>query len=116
MVLASWRMHLDASRALDNDPTLQATAPAPVARLSPATAAAAGIGTQVEVANDRGALTLPVVVDETMVDGVVWLPGRAAGFEVPEHLAAGAGDLVTIRPAANLVPAAEAAVEEVVVP
>ena len=105
VVLATWRMALDASRALDGDPTLQATAPVPVARLSPATAAAAGIGTHVEVANDRGALTLPVVVDETMVDGVVWLPGRAAGFEVPEHLAAGAGDLVTIRPPANLVPA-----------
>ena len=83
VVLASWRMPLDASRSLDGDPYLQATAPAPVARLSPATAAAAGVGTQVEVANDRGALTLPVVLDETMVDGVVWLPGRAPGFEVP---------------------------------
>jgi NADH-quinone oxidoreductase subunit G len=103
VVLASWRMHLDASRALDNDPTLQATAPAPVALLSPATADAAGIGNYLEVANDRGALTLPVVVDPTMVDGVVWLPGRAAGVEVPEHLAAGPGDLVTIRPVADLV-------------
>ena len=83
VVLATWRMHLDASRALDNDPTLQATAPAPVARLSPATAAAAGIGTHVVVANDRGALTLPVVVDPTMVDGVVWLPGRAPGSRCP---------------------------------
>ena len=100
MVLASWRMHLDASRSLDNDPTLQATAPAPVARLGPATAEVAAIGTHVEVANDRGALTLPVVVDETMVDGVVWLPGRAAGAEVPSTFS-GRGDLVTIRPAAN---------------
>jgi NADH-quinone oxidoreductase subunit G len=104
VVLATWRMHLDASRALDNDQPLQATAPAPVARLSPATAAAAAIGTHVEVANDRGALVLPVVMDRTMVDGVVWLPGRAAGFEVPQHLAAGSGDLVTIRPVANVVP------------
>jgi len=113
VVLATWRMHLDASRALDNDPTLQATAPAPVARLSPATAAAAGIGTHVEVANDRGALVLPVVIEETMVDGVVWLPARAAGSEVPKHLAAGSGDLVTIRPAADVVPQTE---EEVVAP
>jgi NADH-quinone oxidoreductase subunit G len=109
-VLATWRMHLDASRALDNDPTLQATAPAPVARLSPATAAAAGIGTHVVVANDRGELTLPVVIEPTMVDGVVWLPGRGAGVEVPLHLAAVAGDLVTIRPAANLVPSADSKV------
>jgi NADH-quinone oxidoreductase subunit G len=105
VVLATWRMHLDASRAVDNDPALQATAPAPVARLSPATAAAAGIGTHVEVTNDRGALVLPAVMDRTMVDGVVWLPGRAAGVEVPRHLAAGSGDLVTIRPVANVVPA-----------
>jgi len=108
VVLATWRMHLDASRAVDNDPALQATAPAPVARLSPATAAAASIGTQVEVANDRGALVLPAVVDRTMVDGVVWLPGRAAGVEVPKHLAAVPGDLVTIRPAANVVPTSDA--------
>jgi len=106
VVLAAWRMHLDASRALDGDPALQATAPAPVARLSPATAAAASIGTHVEVANDRGALILPAVVDPTMVDGVVWLPARAAGAEVPRHLAAAPGDLVTIRPTANVVPAA----------
>ena len=66
-----------------------------------------GSGRTWRSANDRGALTLPVVVDETMVDGVVWLPGRAAGVEVPEHLAAVAGDLVTIRPAANLVPTAD---------
>jgi NADH-quinone oxidoreductase subunit G len=105
VVLATWRMHLDASRAVDNDPALQATAPAPVARLSPATAAAAGIGTYVEVANDRGALVLPAVMDRTMVDGVVWLPGRAAGVEVSKHLAAVPGDLVTIRPAPNVVPA-----------
>jgi NADH-quinone oxidoreductase subunit G len=107
VVLASWRMHLDVSRALDNEPALQATAPAPVARLSPATAAAAGIGTQVEVANDRGAIVLPAVVDPTMVDGVVWLPGRAAGVEVPQHLAAGPGDLVTIRPVADVVSVAD---------
>ncbi|HZA71987.1 MAG TPA: molybdopterin dinucleotide binding domain-containing protein, partial [Propionibacteriaceae bacterium] len=107
VVLASWRMHLDASRAMDNDPTLQATAPAPVARLSPATAAAAAVGSHVVVANDRGALTLPVVVDPTLVDGVVWLPGRAAGVEVPKHLAAVPGDLVTIRPAAQLAASAD---------
>ena len=107
VVLATWRMHLDASRSLDNDPTLQATAPVPVARISAATAAAAGIGTHVVVANDRGEFTLPVVVDPTMVDGVVWLPGRGVGVEVPLHLAAVAGDLVTIRPAANLVPTAD---------
>ena len=51
----------------------------------------------VTVANDRGALTLPVVVEPAMVDGVVWLPTKAPGNAVvAEHLAASAGDLVTI--------------------
>jgi NADH-quinone oxidoreductase subunit G len=104
VVLATWRMALDGSRALDGEPFLQATAPAPVARLSPATAAAASLADQVVIANDRGALTLPVVLDEAMVDGVVWTPGRAPGLEVPDHLAAGAGDLVRIFPPADLLP------------
>jgi hypothetical protein len=33
-----------------------------------------------------------------MVDGVVWLPSRAPGLGIPKHLAASAGDLVTIGP------------------
>ena len=96
MVLASWRTHLDGSRALDGEPHLMATAPRPVARVSPATAAAAAISDQVVVGNDRGSLTWPVVIDPDMVDGVVWVPSRAPGLEVPRHLAASAGDLVTI--------------------
>ncbi len=96
VVLATWRLALDDSRALDGEPFLQATARPPVARLSPRTAAEAGLGGQVVVSNDRGSLTVPVVVDDAMVDGVVWLPQRAPGHQVPEHLAAVAGDLVTI--------------------
>ena len=59
-------------------------------------AAAAALTDQVVVGNDRGSLTWPVVIDPDMVDGVVWLPSRAPGLEVPRHLAASAGDLVTI--------------------
>jgi NADH-quinone oxidoreductase subunit G len=97
-VLASWRMALDQSRALDGEPYLQATARAPEARLSPSTAAAAGISTVAKISNDRGAITLPAVIDAEMVDGVVWLPSRAPGLGVPQHLAATAGDLVTVSP------------------
>ena len=50
------------------------------------------------ISNDRGAITLPAVVDAEMVDGVVWLPSRAPGLGIPLHLAASAGDLVTIGP------------------
>jgi hypothetical protein len=37
-----------------------------------------------------------------MVDGVVWLPSHAPGLGIPQHLAASAGDLVTIAPADEL--------------
>ena len=97
-VLATWRMALDESRALDGEPYLQATARAPEARLSPSTAAAAGISTVAKISNDRGAITLPAVIDAEMVDGVVWLPSRAPGLGIPQHLAATAGDLVTVSP------------------
>ena len=97
-VLATWRMALDESRALDGEPYLQATARAPAARLSPSTAAAAGISTVAKISNDRGAITLPAVIDAEMVDGVVWLPSRAPGLGIPQHLAATAGDLVTVSP------------------
>jgi NADH-quinone oxidoreductase subunit G len=96
VTLATWRLHLDDSRALDGEPFLQATARTPVARVSPATAKQAGLVDRVTVSNDRGSLTLPLVVEPTMIDGVVWVPARAAGLGVPEHLAAGAGDIVGI--------------------
>ncbi|HKX15320.1 MAG TPA: molybdopterin dinucleotide binding domain-containing protein, partial [Propionibacteriaceae bacterium] len=97
-VLATWRMALDESRALDGEPYLQATARAPEARMSPSTAAAAGITSAAVISNDRGSITLPAVLDPGMVDGVVWLPTRAPGLGIPQHLAATAGDLVTIGP------------------
>jgi NADH-quinone oxidoreductase subunit G len=102
VLLATWRMALDESRALDGEPYLQATARAAEARMSPDTAAAAGITSVAMISNDRGSITLPAVLDSEMVDGVVWLPSRAPGLGVPQHLAASAGDLVTIGPAAEL--------------
>jgi NADH-quinone oxidoreductase subunit G len=102
VLLATWRMALDESRALDGEPYLQATARAAEARMSPTTAADAGISNVVAISNDRGSITLPAVLDSEMVDGVVWLPARAPGLGVPQHLAASVGDLVTIGPAAEL--------------
>ncbi len=102
VLLATWRMALDESRALDGEPYLQATARAAEARMSPDTAADAGITSVAMISNDRGSMTLPAVLDSEMVDGVVWLPSRAPGLGVPQHLAASAGDLVTIGPAAEL--------------
>ena len=95
-------MALDESRALDGEPYLQATARAAEARMSPRTAAAAGITNVAVISNDRGSITLPAVLDSEMVDGVVWLPSRAPRLGIPQHLAASAGDLVTIGPPAEL--------------
>jgi len=100
-VLATWRLALDESRALDGDPYLQATAKVPVARVSPRTAAAARLDGQVRVSTGRGALTLPLDVVPDMVDGVVWVPTRAAGLGVGQHLAAVAGDVVQLSPPAG---------------
>jgi NADH-quinone oxidoreductase subunit G len=100
-VLATWRMALDESRALDGEPYLQATARAAEARLSPSTAEAAGISNVAKISNDRGSIALPAVLDPEMVDGVVWLPSRAPGNGIPQHLAATVGDLVTIGPGAT---------------
>jgi NADH-quinone oxidoreductase subunit G len=99
VLLATWRMALDESRALDGEPYLQATAREAEARISPRTAADAGISSVAVITNDRGSITLPAVLDSEMVDGVIWMPSRAPSLGVPQHLAASAGDLVTIGPA-----------------
>jgi NADH-quinone oxidoreductase subunit G len=106
-VLATWRMALDESRAMDGEPYLQATARPAEARMSPATAARADISSVAVISNDRGAITLPAVVDPEMIDGVVWLPSRAPGVGIPQLLAATAGDLVTIGPGAEIAMRAE---------
>jgi len=102
VLLATWRMALDESRALDGEPYLQATARTAVARMSRITAADAGITSVAVISNDRGSITLPAVLDSEMVDGVVWLPSRAPRLGIPQHLAATAGDLVTIGADAEL--------------
>jgi NADH-quinone oxidoreductase subunit G len=98
VLLATWRMALDDSRAVDGEPYLQATARAAEARMNPTTAAGAGVTNVVVISNDRGFITLPAVLDPEMVDGVVWLPSRVPRLGIPQHLAASAGDLVTIGP------------------
>ena len=75
-----------------------------MARISPATAAAYGVTTDsdgdadsdVVLTNDRGELTLPLVVEPGMVDGVVWVPAKPPGLAVAEHLAVLPGDLVGV--------------------
>ncbi len=83
--LATWRTLLDAGRGQDGEADLARTAPAPVARVSAGTAEQLGAG-PVTITGGRGAITLPLEVDPTMVDGVVWAPTNAPGRSVREHL------------------------------
>jgi NADH-quinone oxidoreductase subunit G len=96
-VLASWRMLLDAGVLQDGEPHLAGTARAPVARLSPATAAEidAADGDLVTVTADRGVITLPLAVTE-MADRVVWLPMNSPGSIIHLQLGATAGAVVSI--------------------
>jgi NADH-quinone oxidoreductase subunit G len=96
--LATWHQLLDAGRMQDGEPHLAATARSVVARVSPATAAAAGVsdGDKLTVATDAGSVTLPLEV-VPMSDGVVWLPTNSAGSAVRADLAAVHGSRVTLR-------------------
>ncbi len=95
-VLATWRLHLDDSRALSGEPYLLASVRRPVARMSAQTAAEAQLGASVTLSNDRGSLTFGVEIVPDMVDGVVWVPTRSPELGLFEHLAVTAGDVIRI--------------------
>jgi NADH-quinone oxidoreductase subunit G len=97
--LATWRELIDDSRRNDGAIEMLATAKAPVARLSASTAAQAGVAEAetVTIGTARGELTYGVLIDDTVVDGVVWIPSRSPGLNVSETLGARAGDPVTAK-------------------
>jgi NADH-quinone oxidoreductase subunit G len=96
-ILAGWRMLLDAGRLQDGEPHLAGTARPAVARLSPASAAAAGLadGDAVSVSSGRGTVRLPLAVTD-MPDGVVWLPLNSPGSAVHERLGVTTGAVVRV--------------------
>jgi NADH-quinone oxidoreductase subunit G len=96
--LATWHQLLDAGRMQDGEPYLAGTARPVVAKVSAATAAAAGLadGDKVAVASNEGAVTVPLDVTD-MADGVVWLPTNSSGSAVRADLGAGHGAAVTLR-------------------
>jgi NADH-quinone oxidoreductase subunit G len=98
VLLATWHQLLDNGRLQDGEPYLAGTARPVAARVSPATAAAAGLvdGDKVTVASAAGSVTVPVAVTE-MADGVVWLPANSPGSAVRGDLVAGHGSRVTLR-------------------
>ncbi|GED96469.1 NADH-quinone oxidoreductase subunit G [Gordonia crocea] len=98
-LLASWRQLLDRGRLQDGEPNLAATAHAPVARLSAATAAGVGAadGQRLTVTGRAGSVTLPLVVTD-MPDGVVWVPMNSPGSQIYPQLGARPGDVVALAP------------------
>ncbi len=102
MVLSTWRMLIDDSRAVAGEPYLQATGRAPMAVVSAAALVRLGLaaGESVTVSTQYGSVTLPSVVAD-MADDVVWLPsrGRAGdgpGFNLRRDLRAQAGSIVRV--------------------
>ena len=96
--LATWHQLIDAGRMQDGEPYLAGTARPVVARVSVATAAAAGLadGDKVTVTTTAGSVTVPLDVTE-MADGVVWLPANSPGSAVRADLGAGHGSRVSLR-------------------
>jgi NADH-quinone oxidoreductase subunit G len=76
VVLSTWKQLIDDGRCQDGQPEYRATARPAVLLASAATLAAAGIepgGTAV-IGTSAGSASFRAVVDDTMVDGVVWAP------------------------------------------
>ena len=82
----------------DGEPFLAGTAPLAVARLSAASAAGLGLveGDHVTVTGPAGSVTLPAVVTEGMVDGVVWVPTNAKDCSIRSGLGTDAGGRVHV--------------------
>ncbi|WP_040158210.1 NADH-quinone oxidoreductase subunit G [Nigerium massiliense] len=97
VVLASWRQLIDGSASNDHAPALRATAKPAVARISPRTAERLGLvdGEDVSVSSQRHAAVLPLVVEPTMVDDTVWVPGNLWSVGLGE-LAVLPGDQVNV--------------------
>jgi NADH-quinone oxidoreductase subunit G len=96
-VLAGHRLLLDRGRLQDGDEALAATRHAPVARLSRATAAEAGVadGDVVSVSGPNGSVQLPLQITQ-MPDRVVWVPLNSLGDGVQSDTGALPGEVVRI--------------------
>ena len=93
IALASWRELLDASQGNDFELALRATARPAVARVSTATAERLGLSEVVTVSDATDTLVLPLDIDPTMVDDVVWIP---MNHRRDERLWAAPGASVTV--------------------
>jgi NADH-quinone oxidoreductase subunit G len=97
VVLASWRQLLDDSRCLDGAEQLLAGARPAVAVISPQTQRTQGMATSryVRLTGPAGSITLPLVVDPTMIDQAIWVPSRNLDQSLAS-LGLAVGDAVTL--------------------
>lgn len=101
-VLAGHRLLLDQGRLQEGDDALAGTRHAARARVSPATAAEAGVkdGDALAVTGPAGTVELPLQITE-MPDRVVWLPLNSTGGGAASDTGALPGTLVRIGPAVS---------------
>jgi NADH-quinone oxidoreductase subunit G len=97
MVLDTWRLLIDDSRAVDGEPHLQATARRSVAVLSRTALERLGAapGDQVTVSTAAGSVSLPAVVGD-IADDTVWVPTNSDGVKLHRDLRAHAGSMVRV--------------------
>ncbi len=76
VVLSTWKQLIDDGRCQDGQPEYRATARPAILKANATTLAAAGVeaGGIAVIGTSAGSASFPAVVDETMVDGVVWAP------------------------------------------
>ncbi|MFJ3934188.1 MULTISPECIES: NADH-quinone oxidoreductase subunit G [unclassified Streptomyces] len=105
-VLAGHRLLLDHGLLQQGDEALAGTRHPALARLSPATAAEAGVrdGDELEVSGPAGSVRLPLAVTEELPDRVVWLPMNSVGGGVTDGTGARPGELVRVAPTAGAAP------------
>ncbi len=97
-VLASWRLLIDDSRSVDNEPHLQATARIPAAVISPATRDRLRLlaGSEVVLSTGVASVGLPWIVGD-IADDVIWAPANSAGVNLRRDLRAGAGAVLHVQ-------------------
>lgn len=94
LALATWKQQIDLGSMQAGADALRATARPAVVRL-PASAGFAD-GDLVVVSGDRGSVTLPVLVEPTLVEGCAWLPTNSFGDGVWADVA-GPGSRITVK-------------------
>ena len=99
VTLASWRQLIDGSASNAGADPLVESAKQPVLLVAPATAERLGLeaGADATIVTAGGRATLPVEVEPTLVDDVVWMPGNFFSGSLGE-LAVLPGDSVTLTP------------------